>query len=175
MVFKLMYSLALLKTILASWGHPWDQFIRAPGYSHSLSCKTPATCPPSPQQLTSFASEADHGRQPNCPLLQTSYSIPASGLTSIIAGRTCKVYPWSRPAGGGQEETVAFNGYKQRLRQYEIYTDKQQFVWFNDRGVPVAFRTQEKGTPVDFILVRQEGQTADMRGELPQPGKLPPG
>ena len=29
-------------------------------------CKPPATCPPSPQQLTSFACEADHGRQPNC-------------------------------------------------------------------------------------------------------------
>lgn len=74
---------------------------------------------------------------------------------------------------GGQQETVAFNGYAQRLHQYEVDTDKRQFVWFDDRGVPVAFRTEERGTPVDFVLVRQQGQTADLSAVLPPP--KPPG
>jgi MOSC domain-containing protein YiiM len=40
--------------------------------SYSISnCRTPATCPPSPQQLPSFASEIDHGWQPNCPASPT--------------------------------------------------------------------------------------------------------
>lgn len=91
----------------------------------------------------------------------------------VMSTRNGQVLP--ARVSGGEEETVAFNGNTQRLRQYEIYTDKQQFVWFDDRGIPVAFRTQEKGTPIDFVLVRQQGQTADMRGALPQPGKQPPG
>jgi len=52
-------------------------------------CKMPATCPPSPQQLTSFASGTDHGRQPNCPLAPTSCPFPASGVTVIGSG-TCQ-------------------------------------------------------------------------------------
>lgn len=75
---------------------------------------------------------------------------------------------------GGRQETVAVNGNTQRVYQYEVDTDKRQFVWFDERGVPVAFRTEERGTPVDFVLVHQQGQTADLGALLPQAGK-PPG
>ena len=41
------------------------------------------------------------------------------------------------------------------LRQYEIISDKHEFVWLDDQGVPVAFRTQEDGDDIDFILERR--------------------
>ena len=33
----------------------------------AINCKTPATCPPSPQQLNGGGNETDHGRRPRCP------------------------------------------------------------------------------------------------------------
>jgi hypothetical protein len=56
---------------------------------------------------------------------------------------------------GGGEATVTLGGAEMRLRQYEIDSDKRDFVWLDDRGVPVAFRTEERGTPIDFILTQQ--------------------
>lgn len=53
---------------------------------------------------------------------------------------------------GGKEEAVAINGNTMRLHQYEIVGDKRQLVWLDDRGTPVAFRTEENGSPVDFVL-----------------------
>lgn len=54
---------------------------------------------------------------------------------------------------GGEKQPVAFNGSTQRLHQYEIFSDKHQFVWLDDSGVTVAFRTEENGSDVDFVLV----------------------
>lgn len=73
----------------------------------------------------------------------------------VMSTRTGEVLPVR--ITGGQEETVAFDGNAQRVHRYEIDSDKRQFVWFDDRGIPVAFRTEEKGTPVDFVLMHQEG------------------
>jgi hypothetical protein len=53
---------------------------------------------------------------------------------------------------GGEEEAVALAGSTQHLHQYEIHGDKRQFVWLDGRGTPVAFRTEEDGALVDFIL-----------------------
>jgi hypothetical protein len=53
---------------------------------------------------------------------------------------------------GGEEEAVALNGNTLRLHQYEIVGDKRQFVWLDERGTPVAFRTEENGAQVDFVL-----------------------
>ncbi len=57
---------------------------------------------------------------------------------------------------GGQEQAVALNGGTMRLRQYEIIGDKHQFVWLDGRGTPVAFRTDEDGSPIDFVLAAQQ-------------------
>jgi hypothetical protein len=47
-----------------------------------------------------------------------------------------------------------------RLHQYEIVGDKRQFVWLDSSGTPVAFRTEEDGAPVDFVLASpQEAAT----------------
>jgi hypothetical protein len=40
------------------------------------------------------------------------------------------------------------------LRRYEIDGDKRQYVWLDDRGVPVAFRTEEEHAPIDFIMIQ---------------------
>jgi hypothetical protein len=54
---------------------------------------------------------------------------------------------------GGEEQPVAFNGNTQRLHQYEIISDRHQFVWLDDSGVTIAFRTEENGSDVDFVLI----------------------
>jgi len=56
---------------------------------------------------------------------------------------------------GGQVEPVALAGNTLRLHQYEVITDKHQFVWLDDNGTPIAFRTAENGTPIDFVLRRR--------------------
>lgn len=56
---------------------------------------------------------------------------------------------------GGNETNVTLDGMTFRLRQFEIHSDKHEFVWLNDSGVTVAFRTVKDGTPIDFILTRQ--------------------
>lgn len=53
---------------------------------------------------------------------------------------------------GGEEERVALAGSTMRLHQYEIVGDKRQFVWLDSSGKPVAFRTEEDGAQVDFVL-----------------------
>jgi Family of unknown function (DUF6134) len=56
---------------------------------------------------------------------------------------------------GGEERTVTLAGHPMRLRQYEVVGEKHQFVWFDGRGCPVGFRTEEEGATVDFVLVRR--------------------
>lgn len=63
---------------------------------------------------------------------------------------------------------AAFDGSASLLHQYEIDSDKRQFVWFDDRGAPVAFRTEENGVPIDFILTRQRA----LRSSVAQNDKL---
>ncbi len=49
---------------------------------------------------------------------------------------------------------VAFAGAPQGLHLYEIVSDERQLVWFDDHGTAVAFRIEEGGVPIDFVLVR---------------------
>ncbi len=51
-------------------------------------------------------------------------------------------------------QPASFDTASTKLREFEIISDKRQFVWFDDQGIPVAFRAEVKGAPVDFILVR---------------------
>lgn len=71
----------------------------------------------------------------------------------IMSTRTGQVLPVH--VKGGETEPVALGGTTLRLHQYEIVSDKHQFVWFDDSGTPVAFRTAEHGTPIDFVLRRR--------------------
>jgi hypothetical protein len=58
-------------------------------------------------------------------------------------------------------DLVTANGKAARLRQYEIVSDKREFVWVNAQDVPVAFRTEEEGTPIDFVLTRYSSQASE--------------
>ena len=55
---------------------------------------------------------------------------------------------------GGGVEGVTFDGKNWRLHRYEISGSKRQFVWLDERGTAIAFRTEQDGTPIDFILTR---------------------
>lgn len=53
---------------------------------------------------------------------------------------------------GGKLEDVKFDGKEFQLHRYDVVGTKRQAVWLDDKGVAVAFRTEEDGSPVDFIL-----------------------
>jgi hypothetical protein len=69
---------------------------------------------------------------------------------TLISTKTGRVETVS--VRGGDETSVTLDGRNLRLREYEIIGNKRQFVWLDDRGVAVAFRTDEAGTPIDFVL-----------------------
>ena len=62
----------------------------------------------------------------------------------------------------GSEEAVTFDGKPQRLKQFEIDGPKRQFVWFDNDNNVVAFRTEEDGAPIDFVLTRRDASDAAM-------------
>lgn len=70
-------------------------------------------------------------------------------MMSTKSGRVEKV-----SVTGGRIEPVTFDGIDFRLKRYDIVGTKRQSVWLDDRGVPVAFRTEEDGASVDFVLNR---------------------
>lgn len=53
---------------------------------------------------------------------------------------------------GGEVDAVTFDGKPFRLHRYEIDGTARNFVWLDDGGVAVAFRTERNGTPIDFVL-----------------------
>jgi hypothetical protein len=67
----------------------------------------------------------------------------------------------------GAEETVLRGGQPERLRRFDIDSDKREHVWVDSQNVPVAFRTQEQGTPIDFVLIRQETLPSRQTAEVP--------
>jgi uncharacterized protein DUF6134 len=58
---------------------------------------------------------------------------------------------------GGEVRTVDLDGTRRRLRQFDIIGDKHRVVWLDDDRIPVAFRTEERGAVVDFILENHQG------------------
>jgi len=44
------------------------------------------------------------------------------------------------------------NGSEISLRHYKILSSKRQDAWIDIGGVPVRFRSEERGSPVDFVL-----------------------
>jgi hypothetical protein len=53
---------------------------------------------------------------------------------------------------GGRVEPVTLDGKQFQLHHYDVVGTKHQQVWLDDQGTVVAFRTEEDGSPVDFIL-----------------------
>jgi hypothetical protein len=53
---------------------------------------------------------------------------------------------------GSEQALVPVLGSEVPVRHVQIYTDKHQDVWLDRSGVPVRFRTEVAGTPIDFVL-----------------------
>lgn len=53
---------------------------------------------------------------------------------------------------GGQLVPVKLPGINRTAHQYEVVSDKRQFVWMDDAGTPIAFRTTDDGSQIDFVL-----------------------
>jgi hypothetical protein len=53
---------------------------------------------------------------------------------------------------GGELVPVKLPGLNRTAHQYEVVSDKHQFVWMDDAGTPIAFRTTDDGSPIDFVL-----------------------
>jgi hypothetical protein len=59
---------------------------------------------------------------------------------------------------------VSLYGSEVAVRHYEFQTDKHEDVWVDRHGIPVRFRTVEKGNPIDFVLIPQQ-LAEHIRGE----------
>jgi uncharacterized protein DUF6134 len=91
----------------------------------------------------------------------SSNFVTAGIVMSTKSGRVFKAH-----LDGVKDVVVDAAGKTERLREFDVITDKHQVVWMDDHNVPVAFRTVEDGTPIDFVLTRYPS------GE-PQPWKGP--
>lgn len=70
---------------------------------------------------------------------------------------------------GGEEDVISVEGRSERLRRFEIDSDKREYVWLDRNDVTVAFRTEDDGTPIDFILSRYpSGEAGLWPASLPQ-------
>jgi hypothetical protein len=71
---------------------------------------------------------------------------------AMMSTTTGRVF-WPRITEQNEMLTVA--GRAERLRRVDVIDEKHQVVWFDAANVPVAFRTEEDGTTVDFVLVQR--------------------
>ena len=53
---------------------------------------------------------------------------------------------------GGENETVSVNGAPFSVRHFVVTGENREDVWLDPQGIPVMFRTDEGGTPIDFVL-----------------------
>jgi hypothetical protein len=100
-----------------------------------------------------------------------SFVITSPAGTAVAPANIYTSSPWSTrlPNSGlmmstktGRIETVQSLGTEQTLvpvsgsevpaRHFRIVTDKHEDVWLDRSGVPVRFRTEVAGAPIDFVL-----------------------
>jgi hypothetical protein len=58
------------------------------------------------------------------------------------------------------EMTVTFDGRQMKVHQWFIDDDKHQIVWIDERGVIVAFQTEEQGAQINFVLTNDSAAAA---------------
>jgi hypothetical protein len=100
-----------------------------------------------------------------------SLSFVTSGLVmSTKSGRIFKAH-----LDDVKDVVVMADGKSERLRQFDVTTDKHQVVWMDEHNVPVAFRTEENGTPIDFVLMRYPSGAPQLwQGPTPPPAPNSP-
>lgn len=77
---------------------------------------------------------------------------------TMMSTKTGKVSPVVVKDTG--EVTMTFDGKQMRVHQWFVDDDKHQVVWIDDRGVVVAFQTQEQGSPINFVLKTETAAVA---------------
>ena len=68
----------------------------------------------------------------------------------MMSSKTGKVLPVVVKDTG--EVTVNLDGRQVHAHQWFVDDDKHQVVWIDDKGVVVAFQTNEQGDPINFVL-----------------------
>lgn len=58
------------------------------------------------------------------------------------------------------EVTMTFDGRPMRVHQWFVDDEKHQVVWIDQRGVVVAFQTQEEGKAINFVLTNEAATAA---------------
>lgn len=79
-----------------------------------------------------------------------SVNLPIGG--TLMSTRGGELYPFQ--VTGGEPMQLAVQGVEVPVRHYTVSSRKHQEVWVA-HGVPVAFRSVESGTPIDFTLSRE--------------------
>jgi hypothetical protein len=105
-------------------------------------------------QGTVVAPADVHPTNPWSPRILRSETMMASATGRLVRGRVVRVV---------DEDVARLDGTKATLRRYEIESDQRQFVWFDDEGIARAFRIEEGGAMIDFVLVRHTPPAADAR------------
>ncbi len=77
-----------------------------------------------------------------------STRLPNTGV--MMSTKTGRVEPVQ--ILGNEQALVPVLGSEVPVRHFQIYTDKRQDVWLDRSGIPVRFRTEVAGTPIDFVL-----------------------
>jgi hypothetical protein len=76
----------------------------------------------------------------------------------MMSSKTGKVLPVVVRDTG--EVTMTFDGRPMRVHQWFVDDDKHQVVWIDDRGIIVAFQTQEEGAAINFVLTSDAAAAA---------------
>jgi hypothetical protein len=77
---------------------------------------------------------------------------------TMMSTKTGKLTPVTIKDTG--EVTANFDGRPMRVHQWFVDDDKHQVVWIDERGVVVAFQTEEEGKAIKFVL-KNETVSAD--------------
>ena len=83
----------------------------------------------------------------------------------MMSSKTGKVLPVTVKDTG--EVTITLDGQQVRAHQWFVDDDKHQVVWIDDKGVVVAFQTDEQGTQVNFVLARPGAAAASAPAPSP--------
>ncbi|HXS41336.1 MAG TPA: DUF6134 family protein [Stellaceae bacterium] len=75
----------------------------------------------------------------------------------MMSSKTGQVLPVSVTDTG--LTAVDFDGKKMQLHQFFVDSDKHQVVWVDDNGVVQAFQTEERGTRINFVLMRRTAES----------------
>jgi len=94
------------------------------------------------------------------------WSAKLLGEGALMSTRTGEVHP--AYVSGVVNEAVSLNGAVKKLTRYEIDSDDREFVWFDEAGVPVAFRTETQGASIDFVLASYPQGKLDLWAGLPK-------